>query len=209
MQCRQCGCDLNGDARFCNRCGARMEAAETFAGVGASGFTGGPGSFGQPWQPAPAGAASSVVSAYLIPKEEMQRRRVAGNLQPLGITWCVWGVYRLITGIAASFAVHTLSHGGMWSGEGTQFLPGLFHLLVPVIALSTGVMAALSLLTGYSMLSRKPWARTLAIIMAILSLIKLPLGTTLGIYTLWALAPRAAGVEYERLCGSPVDAMRK
>ena len=200
MQCRQCGCDWSGDAQFCNRCGTRMGAADTFAGGAAGGFAGGQAGFGHPWQAAPAGVAGSVASVYLIPKEEMQRRRVAGNLQPLGITWCVWGVYRLITGIAASFAVRTLSHGGMWSGEGTQFLPGLFHLLVPVIALSTGVMAALSLLTSYGLLSRKPWARTLAIVLAILSLIKLPLGTALGIYTLWALAPRAAELEYKRLC---------
>ncbi len=48
-------------------------------------------------------------------------------------------------------------------------------------------------------MSRRPWARTLAIVMAVLSLLKLPFGTALGIYTLWVLAPQASSVEWEGL----------
>ena len=205
MNCSQCGCELNAEAKFCNRCGTRVGTAWTGTpgGMSTPGAMPGAGPYGQAftgWQPGMAGGgAASVAAAYLIPKEEMQRRRVAGNLQPLGITWCLWGVYRLIAGVAASVAVHALSQHGMWPGDNNNFLPGLFQALVPVIALTTAVMAMLSMLTGYALLAAKPWARTLAIIMAILNLIKIPLGTTLGIYTLWVLAPRAAGLEYDRL----------
>jgi hypothetical protein len=45
-------------------------------------------------------------------------------------------------------------------------------------------------------MTRQPWGRVLAIIFAILALIHLPLGTALGIYTLWVLAPGASADEY-------------
>jgi hypothetical protein len=38
-----------------------------------------------------------------------------------------------------------------------------------------------------------------AIIAAILALIKFPFGTALGIYTLWVLAPGASGLEYDAI----------
>ena len=200
MQCKQCGCELNEDAQFCTRCGTRMQGGTPEAGDGPAGYgqAGYAQSYGA-WQAAPAGAASSVASAYLIPKEEMQRRRVAGNLQPLGITWCIWGVIRLVTGLIAGAAVHTLSREGIWTGSENAFLPSILQVLVPVLAVSNAAMSALALVTGYALLTGKPWARTLAIIAAILNLLKIPLGTTLGIYTLWVLAPRAAGLEYERI----------
>jgi hypothetical protein len=46
---------------------------------------------------------------------------------------------------------------------------------------------------------RKSWGRVLAIVVAILSLIKIPFGTALGIYTLWVLLPSASAIEYEAI----------
>ena len=40
---------------------------------------------------------------------------------------------------------------------------------------------------GYGLLNHKSWARILAIILAILNLILFPIGTAIGIYTLWVL----------------------
>ena len=42
-------------------------------------------------------------------------------------------------------------------------------------------------LAGYGLLKYKSWARILAIILAILNLILFPIGTVIGIYTLWAM----------------------
>jgi hypothetical protein len=41
----------------------------------------------------------------------------------------------------------------------------------------------------------------LAIIIAIISLFKIPFGTVLGIYTLWVLVPSESAVEYEAIAG--------
>jgi hypothetical protein len=40
---------------------------------------------------------------------------------------------------------------------------------------------------GYGLLKYKSWARILAIILAILNLILFPIGTLIGIYTLWVM----------------------
>jgi hypothetical protein len=43
------------------------------------------------------------------------------------------------------------------------------------------------LLAGYGLLKRKPWARVLTIVVGILGLVNFPVGTAIGLYTLWVL----------------------
>ena len=72
--------------------------------------------------------------------------------------------------------------------------------LWPMVAVTTVIcMAALAILAGYGLLQRRPWGRTLAIVAAILALVKIPFGTALGIYTLWVLAPSTSGMEYDAI----------
>jgi hypothetical protein len=51
-------------------------------------------------------------------------------------------------------------------------------------------------LTGWALLTRQPWGRIFAIVFGVIALIHFPLGTALGIYTLWVLAPRLSGDQY-------------
>jgi ABC-type glycerol-3-phosphate transport system permease component len=71
--------------------------------------------------------------------------------------------------------------------------------LAPLIAVYVVMTVALAVFTGYSLLSRKPWGRTLAIIVAVLALLKFPFGTALGIFTLWVMAPGESGMEWEAM----------
>ena len=57
----------------------------------------------------------------------------------------------------------------------------------------------LAIFTGYSLMSRKPWGRTLAIVVAVLTLLRFPFGTVLAIYTLWVMAPAESGMEWEAI----------
>jgi hypothetical protein len=59
--------------------------------------------------------------------------------------------------------------------------------------------SALALLVGFALLTRRSWGRTLAIIVSVLSLVKIPFGTALGLYTLWVLAPATSAMEYEAI----------
>jgi hypothetical protein len=54
------------------------------------------------------------------------------------------------------------------------------------------VLAVPGIVAGIGLLRRQSWARILAIVVGMLSLINFPLGTAIGIYTLWVLLQRSA-----------------
>lgn len=173
MNCSTCGNALLPDARFCPRCGAQT--------------------FSQP-QPGPTYTQSPLVFPY---------NRVARNIQGLGVLWLVYAGLRVFSGLFGVLILHGLfgHHFGNsdfnlgWSPFGSMWLASLWPMAL--FSLLTSVCCIL--LTGYALLTRQPWGRILAIVFGILALIHLPLGTALGIYTLWVLAPGASGDEYAAL----------
>jgi len=171
MNCSACGNPLSPDARFCPRCGG-----QTF-------FQQQPG------------------SAY--PQPPMAYDRVSRNIQGLGILWLVYAGLRIFSGLFGVLILHGLfgNHFGNtdfnlgWSPFGSMWLASLWPMAL--FSLLTSVCCIL--LTGYALLTRQPWGRIFAIVFGILALIHLPLGTALGIYTLWVLAPSLSGDEYAAL----------
>ena len=147
-----------------------------------------------------------MYAGYPQPPMPMYVPRVHRHLQTLGILWCVFGGLRVVSGLIGAlflrtFATHNFGDdgwvfGGRWHGP---FNPTWMGSLWPLIVVATVCAAALALVSGYSLLTRRPWGRVLAIVAAILALIKFPLGTALGIYTLWVLAPGASGLEYDAI----------
>ena len=74
---------------------------------------------------------------------------------------------------------------------------------VPVLGFIGGAgfvfCAALALpgmLAGYGLLKRTSWARVLALVDAILSLIVFPIGTAIGIYTFWVVLQEDAAEHF-------------
>ena len=82
-------------------------------------------------------------------------------------------------------------------------MPAEVSLVVHPIMISAGVLtlvkAAASFLAGWGLLHREPWARILALVGAFIGLLNLPLGTALGIYTIWVLLPAESDQEYRSL----------
>ena len=111
----------------------------------------------------------------------------------------------MVSGLVGMFFLRAVTMRGFGSNwpwgmhHGGPFGPPWMAALLPVVAVVTVVAAGLALLVGYSLLTRRPWGRVLGIVVAILSLIKFPFGTALGIYTLWVLAPSMSGDEYEAI----------
>jgi hypothetical protein len=174
MVCQACGSSLVEGVHFCAKCGAQVAVAQPMYAA-------------YPQQPLP-----------------MAAPRVQRNLQTLGVLWCVFGAYRIIGGLMGMFFLRAFAFrnfGGFdWpfsnhSDLGHSWMAGLF----PLIAAYTVVMAALAVFVGYSLLTRRPWVRTFAIVVGILTLLKPLFGTALGIYTLWVLAPGASGLEYDAI----------
>jgi hypothetical protein len=123
--------------------------------------------------------------------------RVAGNLRTLAILWMVYSAFRILPGLF----LQSLNNG-TWDNYGWPFLhntPFFVHGVLRTVSgvfLITGVAG---LIAGWGLMERQGWARILAIVMAFLSLIHVPFGTALGIYTLWVLMPAASEQEYQRI----------
>jgi hypothetical protein len=80
--------------------------------------------------------------------------------------------------------------------------PGLFQLLLYVAGSTLVILAAGGVCVGLGLMQRAPWARTAAIILGVLALFHPPLGTALGVYSLWVLLADERGEEYRLLAGA-------
>ena len=62
-----------------------------------------------------------------------------------------------------------------------------------------GVFGVVHLILAWGLYERKQWARPLGLAIGFLALLRFPLGTALGIYTLWVLLPEISAREYEHI----------
>lgn len=117
------------------------------------------------------------------------------HLRTLAGLWIVYGVVRLA--LAALLILYsgtaTVMFGALLNRVPDPFtLMSVFHFLyIGMIVLSV-VCGILGLLAGLALLGGRQSGRKLALVAAFLSLSNIPLGTTLGIYTLVLLLPPAA-----------------
>jgi len=109
----------------------------------------------------------------------------------IGGLWCVPALIMFLIGTGAGFAMRSPDFGPGGAFVGSVF----FYCLGAVFALGAGI----GLLTGFGLSKIRPWGRSLAMVMGVLSLVSVPLGTALGVYTLVVLGPAEAAHEYERL----------
>jgi hypothetical protein len=126
------------------------------------------------------------------------RMRVAEHVHLLAILWFVDGALLLIPAILMAVLSGVVTAPLAWHGADNVALvlvPGIFAILCVVFLVS----AALRFIAGWGLLKMQPWGRIFALVMAFLNLIHLPLGTALGIYTLFVLLPDAAGDEYRQM----------
>ncbi len=109
------------------------------------------------------------------------------HTRPLGICWVIYGLIRLAMAVfLVIFAgTATLMFGALLNRVADPFtLMGVFHFLYAVAVVLSAVCGLLGLSAGLALLSGQRSGRTLCLIAGFLSLPNIPLGTTLGIYTL-------------------------
>lgn len=159
---------------FCDRCGMELQAGQKFCG-----------SCGKP-----AGVAVVPPAA---------EGRIVRHLQLLAILWFAASALNLVGAVVLFVIGNTLfAHMGRFMEGWTMpvnFLQGLFTGLgVLILAKALAGFAA-----GWGLLERQSWARPLTLVLGFLSLIHIPLGTALGIYTIWVLLAGRAAEEYRQL----------
>ena len=134
------------------------------------------------------------------PGLQFQLESYAGKVRVLGILWIVYAGLTLIVGFAGlAFARVFLLHGfGPWMHGPMPpdwFGPAWLHLVWILLS----VRAVLCVVAGWGLLERTQWGRVVAIVAAILCLIRIPLGTALGIATLVILLGYRNTALYEQL----------
>jgi hypothetical protein len=116
-----------------------------------------------------------------------------GPHKGLGTCWLLYGILRLAIAILLVLFAReaTVMFGALLVevADSTLFMAAFhaFYLFAIILSVLCGV---LGLLAGLALLSGQRSSRTLAVIAAFFSLSELPIGITLGVYTLWTL-PRS------------------
>jgi hypothetical protein len=130
-----------------------------------------------------------------------------GALSPfrgLGACWIVYGVLRLCLSIwLATFTpVATVMFGALLVRVADPYsLMAAFHVFYLFAIILSAVCGIFAFLAGLALLSAKRAGRALALIAAFLSLSELPIGTTLGVYTLVTLLPFSVAGPAQTLAG--------
>ena len=127
--------------------------------------------------------------------------RVARHNHLLGVLWIAYSVFHVIGGVVLLILVNTLFRV-RFIGPGELARPQIPMFIRPLlgfIALLLLVKAAAGMIAGVGLIQRQAWARILALVLAFIALIDVPLGTALGVYSLWVLLAPNADEEYRQM----------
>ena len=87
--------------------------------------------------------------------------------------------------LAAMIVFAAVVGGGLISGDREAIR--ITAIVGPVVAFFLFILSVPGIIGGIGLLKRKPWARFLVLVLAVLDLFNIPIGTALGIYTIWVL----------------------
>ncbi len=111
----------------------------------------------------------------------------SGHAGILAVCWIIYGIFRICVAVwmIGFSGTATLMFGALLNRVANpEALMADFHLFYTASVALSVVCGVLGVLAGLALLVSRPLGRTLALIAGFLSLSHLPIGTTLGIYTL-------------------------
>ncbi len=131
---------------------------------------------------------------------ELRRSRVREHVRLLGILWMAYSSLYVIAGVGALIMAQVIFGGAFHlhnppSPEVAVWLRPLMNCFGWLLL----AIASAGFFTGWGLLQRESWARTLALVAGFVALLRIPLGTALGIYTLWVLLPSQSDEEYKAM----------
>lgn len=120
----------------------------------------------------------SFENLIIMENSKMQKHiTVAGSLQ---IGFSVLGLMAAVAVfVALTFARHMTE-----DDEVPQIVLGFLSVSIPLLL---GFLSTLGIVGGIGVLTYKPWARYLVIVLATLGCLNIPFGTAKGVYTIWVL----------------------
>ncbi|HVO81829.1 MAG TPA: hypothetical protein VMT28_13925 [Terriglobales bacterium] len=130
------------------------------------------------------------------PTAPLAQSRLCRHLRTVGTLWIVVGALWLVPSIVF-LALGGIAHLAI---PGTN---AVAHYLGPFVLMLIGwgflIVGAGGICVGWGLIQHQPWARITAIILGVLAIFHPPIGTALGIYTLWVLLADEGGLEYRRM----------
>jgi hypothetical protein len=185
--CPQCGREVPPSSESCPDCKAQKESEDTLAPNAAL-------------DALPVSAPDTAADEPLVHDESPRGGRIAGHLRLVTVFWLVQGVLHFLASLAPAVFLALLNilaangppiainrmHATQWEGVGVLLLLGMVAWTIGCLIVALGL------------LNTSLWARTFAIVMSAIALLDFPVGTALGIYTLWVLLPEASEDEYRQ-----------
>ncbi len=158
---------------FCDQCGAQLQAGE-----------------------ARCGRCGKTVLGLI----ELRCSRVREHVRLVGILWMAYSALHVVAGVVVIVVAQTILGHAIHIRNGPP--PEITVWLRPLISAVGWLIlakAAAGFFAGWGLLQRQEWARIVALVVGFVALLNVPIGTALGIYTLWVLLPRESDDEYKAL----------
>jgi zinc-ribbon domain len=161
---------------FCNQCGAELQAGQVYC----------------------ARCGKAVAGPVSQPSN-----RVGEHVKLVGILWMAYSALQAVGGLMALLFARLVITRLLVVPNGPP--PEMFLWLRPFLGVIGWLIlckGAVGFLTGWGLLQREGWARVLALVMGFLALLSVPIGTALGIYTLWVLLPSESEQQYRQVAAA-------
>ena len=159
---------------FCDQCGSALVAGQQYCN----------------------GCGKQVIGR--VEPAYIRRSRVHEHVRLLGILWIGYSAFHVIGSVVLVVLANTLfAHMGRFAGPEAGAAGTWLQPFLTVIGGIVFLKAIAGFFAGWGLLQREPWGRTLALVMGFIALFtNIPLGTALGVYTLWVLLPAQSDEDY-------------
>ena len=131
---------------------------------------------------------------------ELRRSRVREHVRLVGILWMAYSALYAVGGVVVIMVAQVIFGRVIHIPNGPP--PEVTVWLRPILSFVGWLLlvkAATGFIAGWGLLRRQEWARTVALVVGFVALLNVPIGTALGIYTLWVLLPAQSDEEYKAL----------
>lgn len=140
------------------------------------------------------GRPTAATAPPPVPNLGFEVANYANRIRALSTVWFIYGGLVIVTGIIGLSFASAFFNGGMgpwmsgpWAHQNFPFGPGFGSAILHFAWIMIAVRAGLAFAAGWGLMERAPWGRVVAIVAAFLSILKIPFGTAIAIWTLVTL----------------------
>jgi hypothetical protein len=113
----------------------------------------------------------------------MESSKMKKHVTLVGSIHIGFGVLGLMAAVAVLIAL-SFARAFVGNDDVAQTVLRFLSVSIPILI---GSLSTLGLIAGISLLVYRPWARYVIIIISILDCLNIPIGTAIGIYSIWVL----------------------